>query len=107
MYRSVLPVLRQLSKTTPRRCALPLALALTLLAPALAPSPAAAGWLDDLWVGLRLLWAEDGTQIIPGGRPATEPVGGASAIWAAEGWQIDPSGLVTPQPPSTDAPDQP
>ncbi|HXU33092.1 MAG TPA: hypothetical protein VN851_21200 [Thermoanaerobaculia bacterium] len=94
---------RLLSKWTPRHRALPIALILTLLTPVLAPRPAAAGWLDDLWVGLRLLWAEEGAGIIPGGRPAPEARGEASAVWAEEGWGIDPSGLVTPPPRPTDA----
>jgi hypothetical protein len=107
MSRPVVPAHRQLSKTTPRRRALPLALALALLAPVLAPRPAAAGFLDDLWVGMRLLWAEEGAQISPGGRPAPEARGEASAIWAETSWQIDPGGLVTPPPTPTDAPDRP
>jgi hypothetical protein len=107
MSRPVLPVHSRLSKTTPRRRALPLALALALLAPVLAPRPAAAAFLDDLWAGMRLLWAEAGVQIDPGGRPAPEARGEASAIWAETSVQIDPSGLVTPPPTSTDGPDQP
>lgn len=107
MFRSVPPVHRRLSKATPQRRVLSFAIALTLLAPVLAPRPAAAGWLDDLWVGLRLLWAEESAGITPGGRPTIEPAGGATAIWAAEGWQIDPGGLAMPLPPPTDAPDRP
>lgn len=107
MSRASFPVPRLLSKRTPRHRVLPFALALALLAPVLAPHPAAAGWLDELWAGFRLLWAEDGAQILPGGRPATEPQGRTSAIWAEEGWQIDPGSLVTPPPASTDGPERP
>ncbi len=108
MSRSSFSGLRRLSKWTPRLRALPLALVLALLVPALAPRPAEASWLGDLWTGFRmLLWAEDGAQILPGGRPAREASDGPSAVWAEQGVQIDPLGLVTPPPTPTDAPERP
>ncbi len=107
MSRPSFPALRPLSKWTPRLRALPVALVLALLLPALAPRPAAASWLDDLWAGVRLFWSEEGWGIDPSGRPAPEPPSGATAIWGETSWQIDPGGLVTPPPTPTDGPDRP